>query len=103
MTWNVFISHASEDKIALAIPLAEALRRAGLSVWLDGQELRLGDSLREKIDEGLANSQFGVVILSPRFFAKEATRKELGGLSAIEDAVGRKVILPIWYQIDKKT
>jgi hypothetical protein len=102
-TWNVFISHASEDKEAVTIPLAKALERAGLSVWLDRQELRLGDSLREKIDEGLANSQFGIVILSPSFLAKGWTRRELDGLFAVEDAAGRKVILPIWYQIDKAT
>jgi TIR domain len=101
--WHVFISHASEDKEAVAIPLAEALRRAGLRVWIDRQELRLGDSLREKIDEGLANSYFGVVILSPSFLAKNWPRRELDGMFAIEDAAGRKVILPVWYQLDKST
>lgn len=99
-TWDVFISHASEDKVEVAVPLAEALQRAGLLVWLDRQELRIGDSLREKIDEGLANSKFGVVILSPSFLAKGWTRRELNGLFAIEDAAGRKVILPVWYQVD---
>jgi hypothetical protein len=101
--WHVFISHASEDKEAVAIPLAETLRRAGLRVWIDRQELRLGDSLRAKIDEGLANSYFGVVILSPSFLAKNWPRRELDGMFAIEDAAGRKVILPVWYQLDKPT
>ena len=41
------------------------------------------------------------MILSPSFLAKGWTRKELDGLFAIEDAVGSKVILPVWYQIDK--
>src|SRR5438552_1625078 len=100
-TWHVFISYASEDKVAVTIPLAEALQRAGLRVWFDRQELRIGDSLREKIDEGLANSQFGIVILSPSFLAKGWTRKELDGLFAVEEVVGRKVILPVWHLIDK--
>jgi hypothetical protein len=98
--WDVFISHASEDKDIVAFPLAETLTRAGLRVWLDKQELRLGDSLREKIDEGLAESRFGVVILSPNFLAKSWPRKELNGLMAIEED-GRKVILPIWHNITK--
>jgi hypothetical protein len=102
-SWDVFISHASEDKVVVALPLAEALQRAGFRVWLDRQELRLGDSLREKIDEGLANSRFGVVILSPSFLAKGWTRRELDGLFAVEDVAGRKVILPVWYQIDQAT
>jgi hypothetical protein len=70
-------------------------------VWLDRQELRIGDSLREKIDEGLANSRFGVVILSPSFLAKGWPRKELDGLFAMEDDDRPKVILPVWHQIDK--
>ena len=92
--WDVFISHASEDKEAVAIPLADALKKAGIKVWLDQQELRIGDSLREKIDEGLAKSRFGVVILSPNFLAKSWPRKELNGLMAIEED-GQKVILPV--------
>jgi len=74
---------------------------AGLRVWLDRQELRIGDSFHEKIDEGLANSRFGIVVLSPNFLAKGWPRKELDGLLAIEDAVGSKIILPVWHQIDK--
>jgi TIR domain len=101
--WDVFISHAGDDKDAVAIPLAKVLRRAGLRVWLDRQELRIGDSLHEKIDEGLANSRFGIVILSPSFLAKRFPRKELDGLFAREDAWEHKVILPIWHQIDKTT
>jgi hypothetical protein len=100
--WDVFISHASEDKETVVLPLFEALRRAGLKVWLDRQELRLGDSLREKIDEGLAKSRFGVVVLSPSFLAKGWPRKELNGLMAVEDS-GEKVILPVWHEIEKQT
>ncbi len=67
-TWDVFISHASEDKETIAKPLAKILIHNGLSVWLDQHELFLGDSLRRKIEEGLSNSRFGVVILSKNFF-----------------------------------
>jgi hypothetical protein len=69
-TWDVFISHASEDKKTVAEPLADELRTRSLRVWLDKTELRIGDSLRRKIDYGLAHSTFGVVVLSKSFFAK---------------------------------
>ena len=46
MEWDVFISYASEDRAAVATPLAVGLRDAGVSVWLDENELKLGDSLR---------------------------------------------------------
>lgn len=95
---DVFISHASEDKLAVARPLAALLVQLGLKVWLDETELVLGDSLRRKIDHGLATSRFGVVILSKSFFSKEWPQKELDALVARED--GReKVILPVWHEI----
>ena len=80
--WDVFISHASEDKASVALPLAESLIRSGLRVWLDQFELRIGDSLREKIDEGLSESSFGVIVLSEHFLNKGRTKKELNGLFA---------------------
>ena len=97
---DVFISHASEDKDAVARPLAEELKRRGFSVWYDEYVLKLGDSLPAEIDRGLANCRFGVVILSPRFFAKNWPRRELDGLAAREVRGGRKVILPVWHEVD---
>lgn len=67
---DVFISHASEDKDELVRPLAEALISFGLVVWYDEFTLRIGDSLRRKIDQGLARSRVGLVVLSPSFISK---------------------------------
>jgi hypothetical protein len=96
--WDVFISHASEDKEAIATPLAEALQANGLRVWYDDFSLRLGDSLRQSIDRGLARSRFGVVILSARFFEKHWPQQELNGL-ATREVNGEKVILPVWHGV----
>lgn len=98
MDWDVFISHAWEDKEDIARPLAGALRRAGLRVWYDEFTLTLGDSLRRSIDRGLAQSRYGVVILSPHFFAKEWTQYELDGLVEREVRSG-KTILPVWHGV----
>jgi dTDP-4-dehydrorhamnose 3,5-epimerase len=99
---DLFISHASEDKDAIARPLAEALRERGWSIWFDEFELALGDRLREKIDQGLAEARFGLVILSPSFFSKRWPRRELDGLTAREIAdPERKVILPVWHEVDR--
>lgn len=100
MRVKVFISHASEDKTAIARPLAEALRERDYDVWYDEYVLMLGDSLRRKIDEGLASCRFGIVILSPNFFRKEWPQKELDGLVAREVS-GKKVILPVWHQVSQ--
>lgn len=98
--YDVFISHATEDKEAIVRPLAHALREAGLRVWYDEFELRIGDSLRRKIDQGLANSRFGVVVLSPNFFAKNWPQYELDGL-VTREMTGQQVILPLWHNISK--
>lgn len=98
--WDVFISHASEDKVAVAEPLADELRALGLKVWLDKSELRIGDSLRRKIDYGLAHSTFGVVILSKSFFAKGWPQYELDGIVGLA-VNGDQRMLPIWHEISR--
>lgn len=96
--YDVFISHASEDKLDVVRPLASLLLQAGLSVWIDEAELVLGDSLRRKIEQGLVRSSFGVVVLSRAFFAKEWPQKELDALVAREEGQ-ESVILPVWHHL----
>jgi WD40 repeat protein len=98
--WDVFISHAAEDKEDIARPLAEALVTAGLRVWYDDFTLKLGDSLGRSIDRGLSETRYGIVILSPAFFAKEWPRRELDGLTAREVSAG-KLILPVWHHVSR--
>lgn len=99
--YDVFISHATEDKDTIVRPLAIALSEGGLKVWYDEFELKIGDSLRRKIDLGLVNSRFGIVVLSRSFFGKGWTNYELDGL--VTRAVsGEQILLPIWHEITKQ-
>jgi len=98
--YDAFISHASEDKDALVRPLAKILTRMGFDIWYDEFELTVGDSLRQSIDKGLVNSNYGILILSKAFFAKNWPQYELNGLTA-KEMDGKKVILPIWHEVDK--
>ncbi len=100
VAYDVFISHASEDKEEFVRPLAEALIESGFDVWFDELTLKVGDSLRQSIDRGLANSRFGVVVFSSAFFAKNWPAYELNGLVA-KEMQGKKVILPIWHKVSK--
>lgn len=99
---KIFLSHASEDQSDFVRPLAEAL--AGFpeefEVWYSEYELTLGDKLLAKIDEGLKSCDYGVVVLSPDFFAKRWPREELEGLFQLE-TTERKVILPIWKDVSE--
>lgn len=98
--FDVFISHASEDKDDFVRPLAVKLSEIGLRVWYDESTLKVGDSLRRKIDNGLARSRYGIVVLSSAFFIKNWPQYELDGMVARE-MEGRKVILPIWHKVSK--
>src|ERR1700694_4218695 len=96
--FDVFICHASEDKDEVVRPLAEALRARDIEVWYDEFELRIGDSLRRKIDAGIARSRFGIVVLSRSFFAKGWSQYELDGLVTMAVS-GKQVLLPLWHGI----
>ena len=99
--YDVFISHASEDKDAVVRPLANALKDRGVVVWYDEFEMRIGDSLRRKIDKGLANSRFGIVVISRDFIKKGWTNYELDGIMT-KAVSGEQILLPIWHNITKK-
>lgn len=98
MTWDFFISHASEDKEEVARPLAKLIEEQGLSVWLDQDHLVAGDSIRRNLDEALSQSRWAIVILSPDFLKKFWTQQELNALISREED-GTKVILPVWHRI----
>lgn len=99
--FDVFISHASEDKDEVVRPLAEALRSHGLEVWYDEFELRIGMSLRRTIDKGIASSRFGVVVMSKAFFGKGWTNYELDGI-VTRSVTAEQTVLPIWHNVSKQ-
>lgn len=99
--YDVFISHASDDKDSIVRSLAEALQGKGLKVWYDEFTLRIGDSLRRKIDAGLARSRVGLVVISPSFINKGWTNYELDGI-VTRSVSGEQILLPIWHDITKQ-
>jgi Domain of unknown function (DUF1883)/TIR domain len=99
--FDVFISHATEDKPEVVRPLADALDVRGVGVRYDEFELRVGDSLRRKIDYGIARSRFGLLVLSPSFFSKNWPQYELDGLVARDVSQGGGRLLPIWHGLTK--
>ena len=99
MQFDVFICHASEDKNDFVRPFAEMLKNQHIDVWYDEFSLSVGDSLSQKIDEGLSRSRFGIVVLSPNFFNKPWAKRELNGLTLREMIEKRNLILPIWHRV----
>jgi hypothetical protein len=101
MSYDLFISHASEDKESFVRPLAVALRSLGVSVWYDDFSLELGDSLSRSIDKGIAGSRYGLVVVSHAFMAKRWTEYELRGLVNREIEQDAKII-PVWHGVTKQ-
>jgi hypothetical protein len=67
-----FLSHASEDK-SYALKLKRHLEVQGYTLWFDIQNISWGDDLTERIDTGLTNSFYGIVVLSPHYLAPHKT------------------------------
>src|SRR5689334_12382587 len=101
MYWDLFICHASEDKREFVEPLARALVDAGYKVWYDDTVLTLGDDIVKRIQEGLAKSRYGLVVLSPSFGSKVWPEKELSAFMDREPEQG-KCILPVWYRLKQE-
>jgi hypothetical protein len=97
---KLFISHASEDKDDFVRPLVEALS-VDHDVWYDEYQLVVGMSLLQAINKGLTSCDFGIVVLSPNFFAKRWPQSELDGLFVLE-TISKKIILPVWHNVDEK-
>lgn len=93
MPYDAYLVHASENATA-ATELVNALKQRGLTVWFN--EFIVGPSIREQMERGLGDSDFGVVLLSPEFFSKKWAQHELDALMGLESP-GEVRILPVWW------
>lgn len=96
--YDVFISHASEDKEPFVDSLVEALLKRGVKVWYDRRILTWGKSIRQNIDSGLRQSKFAIIVLSEHYIQKFWTQKEFNALFSLGSQLG-EFLLPIWHNI----
>ena len=99
---DVFISHASKDKLKYVENLVRNIKAKGISVFYDSESISWGDSIREELDKGLSNCRFAVVVISKNYFERPWTEYELQALLNRQNREGKKIILPILYKISKK-
>jgi hypothetical protein len=97
---TVFVSHtwAPEDK-KFSDALVGALRRKDLDVWYDEESLGIGDSLPDKIQQIIGRCDHAIVVLSPDYFSRSWTRRELDLLVDREIADQRNLVVPILHHI----
>jgi hypothetical protein len=89
-----FLSHSSQDK-AFIRQLATDLSADGIGVWLDEQRIKVGESIPERISQGLAESDYFLLAVSRKSVESEWVKKELNG--ALVNEVQRRAvhILPL--------
>lgn len=91
---KIFISHNWQDK-KIARRLAKDLTARGVGVWLDERELKIGDSLIEKIREGIDNVEYLVVLLSHASAESPWVKKEVD-IAMNQEIEGKRIkVLPI--------
>ena len=95
MAKQIFLSHASADKECYVRPFAQKLEEEGITCWLDEAEIKWGDKIGQKINEGLNQSSFIVVFLTQTFIGRNWTETELSAALNRENEEGRVVVLPI--------
>ncbi len=89
-----FISHSTKDK-PFVRKLAADLVASGVKVWLDEQRILVGDSVPEKIAQGLAESDFFLIVVSQNSVSSSWVKKELSS-ALVHEIERRKVtVLPI--------
>ena len=95
-----FISHDSRDKDALVRELAHEMTKLMCPVWYDEYSLKVGDSLRASIEQGLKEAKKCVLVLSPDFLANDGWGKaEFDSVFTREILEQENVILPVWHNV----
>lgn len=99
-TYDVFLSHATEDKDTVAIPIKKELEKLGLTVWIDVDKANdlstMG--LRKEIDSAIYNSKYAVIVLSPDYIRKAWTNREFDGITSMEMAK-KQTLLCVWHNV----
>ena len=75
--FDVFLSHSAKDK-AVVRELAARLQRDGVRVWLDEEQIKPGDSIPAKIEDGLEHSRVLVLCMSANAFGSDWAQLEAG-------------------------
>ena len=94
-TQDLFISHASADKAVYVDPLCASLASSGVTYWLDTDEISWGSNVPMRINEGLRQSTYVLLCLSPNFIRRPWPESELSAAFAVQTDTGRKRVLPL--------
>lgn len=99
-TYDLFLSHANADKIDYVDELFTILKRLGINIFYDKEELAWGDHWKNRILDGVRESEFAIIVISENFFGREWTERELNHFLHLQNESGQKIILPLLHDIE---
>ena len=99
---DLFLCHSSEDKENVVIPFTKLLEARGVSYWLDQAEIKIGDSISAKIDEGLRGSRYVLAFISKSFLERKWPDRELRSALSRSLGEGSIKVLPVLVGITSK-
>lgn len=99
-TYDLFLSHANADKIDYVDELYTILKRLGINIFYDKEELAWGDHWKNRILDGVRESEFAIIVISENFFGREWTERELNHFLHLQNESGQKIILPLLHNIE---
>ena len=94
---HVFLSYASENK-ELASQVANTLMKNAIETWWDDWEMRVGDSLRQKIDGGIEGCTHFLVLLTPQSINKPWVKTEMDA-AFVRKLEGKCRFIPVRYEL----
>lgn len=97
--YDVFISHANKDKLNFIDDLYSSLDSLGINIFYDKKSLEWGDKWKDRILDGVNQSEFAIIVISENFFGREWTEKELNEFLNRQNKNGQKIILPVVHNI----
>lgn len=80
---KIFISHTKKDK-PFVRQLVSMLKKDGIDTWFDEVEIKIGESIHQKVNEGLKQSDFFAVVLSKSSIQSKWVQEELSSASSME-------------------
>lgn len=99
--FDFLMSSAAGEGAEVARALAGTLKERHLNVWLDEDQLRPGDNIPDRMAEGIGQSKYGVVILTPDTFEAGWAKREMEALLKRE-AQGQIIVVPIKHGVTEK-
>lgn len=96
--YDVFISHARKDKLNYVDELFSSIKKLGVRIFYDTEEISWGDNWKQVILNGTAKSEFAIIVISKNFFGRDWTERELDEFLKRQNESGQKTVLPLLYK-----